>query len=104
MNILNRNGTDDSVPKQVPNKELKEYVETVMDAIIQGTEKYKSCIKNNKVTLELEIVNTQEVKGGFKIFVANASGKSSKEKTSRIVCEFELGNTTKFSTVRIPKT
>lgn len=61
------------------SKDLKDFIRNTLNSIKEG-------VGDNRISgdieFELAVVKTIDAKGGFKIFVADAEGKYSKEKIS----------------------
>ena len=62
--------------------ELEEVIKRTLEDISRGTE--DSGYTVNEVEFDFAVVKTKTGKGGFKIVVADASGKYSKEQVTRI--------------------
>ena len=64
-------------------EDLKEIVDSTLFSIGEGLEG-KNCSLIGEVEFELAVIKKGDMKGGFKLFLADASGKYSKESVSRI--------------------
>ncbi len=67
-------------------KELTEYIDTVLRAIDEGMKNNNNfyIAPQDKITIELAIINSKKAEGGVKIFVLNAGGKYNKDEISKI--------------------
>lgn len=65
------------------SEDLKEIVATKIASIKEGM-KSKECGVIGAIEFEIAVVKSQEAKGGFRFFIADASGNYSKESASRI--------------------
>jgi hypothetical protein len=65
------------------SKDLKEIVGTTIDSIREGM-KGRNCGVIGAIEFEIAVLKSKEASGGFKFFVADASGNYSKESVSRI--------------------
>jgi len=82
-------------------KELEEYIKSMLDSVFNGSKDYREYLKNGKIKIDLEIVNSKEVGGGFKIFVVGAKAGVSKEKTSRMTLKYDIRNKPKRTLIGI---
>ena len=80
-------------------KELEEYIRTMLDSVFNGSETYRPYLTRGKIKMELEVVNTKEVGGGFKIFVVGAKAGTTKENTSRMTLKYNIRNKPKKTSV-----
>jgi len=64
---------------QTNSEELKNYIESVMNAISQSGVRVSGTVQ-----LEIAVVNTKQTDGGVKILVASAEGKLKEEEISKI--------------------
>jgi len=62
--------------------ELKEFVESALDGVKSGL--IKDSYISSEIEFELAVVNTKSAEGKFKIFVAEGSGKYSRDEVSKI--------------------
>lgn len=64
------------------NVELEKFVRSTIESIKKGTpDGFKL---DGAIEFEIAVVTVKEAKGGFKLFVVNASGKYDKEAISKI--------------------
>lgn len=64
-------------------EDLKETIDSTLFSIDEGL-KNKNCQLLGEIEFELAIIKKGDMKGGFKLIIADASGKHSKESVSRI--------------------
>lgn len=76
-----RNKTLEGVDAE-KNEELQEFVHSAIGSIKEGTP--KPYYLHSDIDFEMAVVSVKEAKGGFKLFVVDASGKYDKEATTRI--------------------
>ena len=92
ISVLNTEivGLEGDYLTSVDSNELKEFIRSTIDSIEQGTQgntpKY---YVNGSIKFEIAVVSTKKVDGGFKLFVANATGKISNEAVSKISFEIK---------------
>ena len=65
------------------SEDLKELVSKTIESIKEGM-KGKGCALIETIDFEVSVIKSSEAKGGFKFFVADASGNYSKESISKI--------------------
>lgn len=65
------------------SKDLKEIVATTIDSIREGL-KGRKCGVFGEIEFEISVIKSNEAGGGFKLFIADASGNYSKESISKI--------------------
>lgn len=65
------------------SEDLKEIVGTTIDSIREGL-KGRNCGVVGMIEFEIAVIKSNEAKGGFKFFIADASGNYSKESISKI--------------------
>jgi len=73
------------------SQELEDFIKSTIESILKGVDEVQR-VKTKVVDLiefELAVVTTKTAEGGFRIFVADASGKVSKESISEI--KFKVG-------------
>lgn len=76
------------------SEDLKELVSTTIESIKEGI-KGKGCSLIETIDFEVSVIKTSEAKGGFKFFVADASGNYSNESISKIKFKV-IGSNTEF--------
>jgi hypothetical protein len=69
------------------SEELEEFVRSTIEGIKKGTP--DGFALHAPIEFEVAVVKIKEVKGGFKLFVVDASGKYDKEAVSRV--KFKIG-------------
>ena len=69
------------------SEELEKFVRSTIESIKKGTP--DGFTFHGPVEFEIAVVKIKEAKGGFKLFVVDASGKYDKEAVSRI--KFKIG-------------
>jgi len=67
----------------VETQEIKEIVSSTLVSIAEGIED-KNCMIAGLVDFELAVLNVGNMKGGFKLILAEASGKYSETRISKI--------------------
>jgi hypothetical protein len=65
------------------SEDLKEIVSTTIDSIREGM-KGRECGVLGAIEFEIAVLKSKEAKGGFRFFIADASGNYSKESVSKI--------------------
>jgi hypothetical protein len=65
------------------SEDLKEMVTTTIDSVREGM-KDRGCGVLGTIEFEIAVIKSKEAKGGFKFFIADASGNYSKESISKI--------------------
>ena len=70
------------------SEDLKKIVSTTIESIKEGM-RGKECGVIGAIEFEIAVIKSKEAKGGLKFFIADASGKYSKESISRI--KFQIG-------------
>lgn len=76
------------------SEDLKELVSTTIESIKEGI-KGKGVSLIDVIDFEVSVIKSSEAKGGFKFFVADASGNYSKESISKIKFKV-IGSNTDF--------
>ena len=76
------------------SEDLKDLVSTTIESIKEGI-KGKGCSLIETIDFEVSVIKSSEAKGGFKFFVADASGNYSKESISKIKFKV-IGSNTEF--------
>ena len=77
------------------SEDLKEIVSTTIESIKEGM-KGKECGVIGSIDFEVAVIKSKEAKGGFKFFIADASGNYSSESISKIKFKV-IGSHTNFS-------
>jgi hypothetical protein len=72
--------------------DLKELVITTIASIKEGL-KGKGCSIVNTINFEVSVIKAKDAKGGFKFFVADASGNYSNESVSKVKFQITGSNT-----------
>jgi hypothetical protein len=72
--------------------DLKELVSTTIASIKEGL-KGKGCSIVNTINFEVSVIKAKDAKGGFKFFVADASGNYSNESVSKVKFQITGSNT-----------
>ena len=65
------------------SEDLKEIVSTTIDSVKEGMKGRKTGVIG-PIEFELAVIKSKGAKGGFRFFLADASGKYSKESISKI--------------------
>ena len=78
--------------KPVISEDLAELVSTTIESIKEGL-RGKGCSLINTLDFEVSVIKSKEAKGGFKFFVADASGNYSNESISKIKFQVVGSNT-----------
>lgn len=65
------------------SRDLKEIVGTTIDSIREGMNG-RNCGVIGAIEFEIAVIKSKEAEGGFKFFIADASGNYSKESISKI--------------------
>lgn len=76
------------------SEDLKELASSTIESIKEGM-KGKGCSLIETIDFEVSVIKSSEAKGGFKFFVADASGNYSKESVSKIKFKV-IGSNTEF--------
>jgi hypothetical protein len=76
------------------SEDLKQLVSTTIESIKEGL-KGKGCSLIETIDFEVSVIKSSEAKGGFRFFVADASGNYSKESISKIKFKV-IGSNTEF--------
>ena len=63
--------------------DLKDIVATTIDSVKEGM-KGRECGVLGAIEFEIAVLKSKEAKGGFRFFIADASGNYSKESVSKI--------------------
>jgi hypothetical protein len=72
--------------------DLKELVSTTIASIKEGL-KGEGCSIVNTINFEVSVIKAKDAKGGFKFFVADASGNYSNESVSKVKFQITGSNT-----------
>jgi hypothetical protein len=72
--------------------DLKELVSTTIESIKEGL-KDRGCSLVNTIDFEVSVIKAKDAKGGFKFFVADASGNYSNESVSKVKFQITGSNT-----------
>ena len=67
----------------VDSQEIKEIVSSTLNSLAEGLED-KNCMLAGLVEFELSVIKEGDMKGGFKLILADASGKYSEKRISKI--------------------
>ena len=65
------------------SQEIKEIVSSTLSSLAEGLED-KNCMMIGSVEFELAVIRVGDMEGGFKLILANASGKYSEKRISKI--------------------
>ena len=69
---------------KIESTELEEYIRSTLAAIKKGVHHDGSFRIHGMIEFDLAVTNVKEAKGGLKVYVVGAEGKSKSEKMSRI--------------------
>ena len=77
------------------SEDLEKFVRSTIESIKKGTP--DGFVLHGPVEFEVAVVKSKEAKGGFKLFVVDASGKYDKEAVSRVKFKIDIKGTIAFS-------
>jgi len=66
------------------SKEIKAFIKSTLEDIKEGVSGVDGFELSNDIEFDLAVLESQEINGGFKIYVANAGGKMDKKEISHI--------------------
>jgi len=76
---------------EVDSQELSEYIRRVVQGIDNGLSNTEFKISNeDKIVLEISLINTKKNENGLKIYVANVKSKCNKEELSKITIPIRI--------------